>query len=277
MQISLVLLLSYLGLLMPIQGVDLPSKGYTHLPETVSSEISMEKKFKTSVQELEQAVLAEDYEKVQQLREKLKKWVDRDRFSTEAHYFIGYADYRINTTFAKYNDGPKKPVIEEGIHHLREARKDDQLEAEALALLSSFYGMKINGPVSVWKYGPKANECIEKALELAPNNPRVLLVDGIGKYYKPSIAGGGMKKAQGTLEKAVQLFENDKAISPSYLDWGRAEAYAWLGKIYMESGQWNKAGKMISKADDISEGSYKWVEEELIPALQNQNVETEAR
>jgi hypothetical protein len=72
-------------------------------------------------------------------------------------------------------------------------------------------------------YGVAANQALEKALKLDPNNPRLYYLKGMSLFGTPPQFGGGKDKAKPVFEKAVELY---KAAKPQelYPRWGKEKA-----------------------------------------------------
>jgi tetratricopeptide (TPR) repeat protein len=117
------------------------------------------------------------------------------------------------------------------LDHALEAQKDF---ADALALQSACLGMLAN--VSVWRTpfaAPKSASQLRKALQLAPKNPRVLLLDAINGYEHAK-AGGPERPCQKFKDTAT-VFETERASEDQVPGWGAAEAYTWLGRCYLDN------------------------------------------
>jgi tetratricopeptide (TPR) repeat protein len=167
-----------------------------------------------------------------------------------SHYYLAYADYRLCIMHVSQNDNNNaSQYIDDGIAHLERSVELQPKCAESHALLASLYGFKIG---LKWylgmTLGPKAGSSFDKAVEIDSLNPRVYLLLGISKYYTPSIFGGGMDKAKFNLSKSIKLYENYSASDSLLPNWGHEEAYAWLGKIYMEGKEYQKADEQFEKA-----------------------------
>jgi len=107
---------------------------------------------------------------------------------------------------------------------------DEREEAEVLALLSNAYGLKIAmKPISGITTGPKAARTGERALELAPENPRMLLTRGQTRFNAPGFAGGDKEEALRLFRAAVTGFENDE--DPC---WGETDAKLALAQALAE-------------------------------------------
>src|SRR5207237_8091448 len=89
------------------------------------------------------------------------------------------------------------------------------------------------------------------ALRLAPANPRVWLLRGIGAMFTPAEYGGGLAPAEERLTRAIELFEKD-APKPGEPKWGHAEAYGWLGQVYAKQGNKTKAMTAVNQAVELA-------------------------
>lgn len=171
-----------------------------------------------------------------------------------SHYYLAYADYRLCVMYFSQKDNKNAgKYIDEGIEHSERSIELKSNFAESHALLASLYGFKIG---LKWylgmTLGPKAGSCFDKAVQIDSLNPRVYLLLGISKYHTPSLFGGGMDKAKFNLLKSIKLYES-YSVSDSLLpDWGYDEAYAWLGKIYMEEKEYQKSEEQFEKALQVN-------------------------
>lgn len=123
---------------------------------------------------------------------------------------------------------------------------------ETHALLSAIDGQLIaRDPSRGMELGIASQQSTTAALTLGPSNPRVWLVRGQGSMFTPPEYGGGLKAAQEQLTRAVELFATD-APKPGEPTWGRAEAYAWLGRVYEQLGDKVKAAEAYKTALSIA-------------------------
>ncbi len=71
------------------------------------------------------------------------------------------------------------------------------------------------------QYGPQAQQALERAKKLNPENPRVYLLEGQDKFYTPEQFGGSKAEAKKLFEQALQKFDTFKphtALDPA---WGK--------------------------------------------------------
>ena len=180
-------------------------------------------------------------------------------------HYLGFALYREATLRMGRDRQDVGPLIERADSILE---RSTHLAAipESHALRSGLLGMMIgSSPIKGMTLGPKSGAEMERAVELAPENPRVWLVRGIGAIHTPSMFGGGLDKSEEYLKKAIDLFANDKPQPPAP-GWGLAEAHVWLGQVYAKQAKKELARAEYQKALAI-EPNEMWTRTTLLPAL----------
>jgi tetratricopeptide (TPR) repeat protein len=116
------------------------------------------------------------------------------------------------------------------------------------------------------RFGMKASDAEDKAVALAPRNPRVLMLRAVSAWYKPAAFGGGEEKARTLLQQALQAFSADAPARPLPA-WGRAEAYAWLGQMEAKAGNREAARAAYDQALALAP-AFAWVQYVLKPQLE---------
>ena len=157
-------------------------------------------------------------------------------------------------------------MLQEATTHLEAAIKANPRDAEAMGLLSSVYGLRIGlSPDLGMTLGPPASEILDRALKIAPNNPRLQLIRGETLFHTPPEYGGSMKDAETALRHALDLFDKEPASTP-WPNWGRFDAHVWLGQAL--AARTDKAGAraQYEKALQIAPNSA-WVKYSLLPAV----------
>lgn len=202
---------------------------------------------------------------VQQARALFERASASDVRPALSHYYTALASYRL---IDLVDDEDRSDVyMDDAQTHLEAALDHRSGWAEANALLALVYGRKAaGGMISGMRYGPKANGAMGRAREAAPNNPRVLLAQGISLYNTPSMWGGDTDEAIARLQEAINRFANTSPTDPLQPNWGHADAYAWLGIAHANDNRPREARTAFENALDIRPG-YGWVEHVLMPKL----------
>lgn len=204
-----------------------------------------------------------------QARALFEKAVDAPNVASLAEYYLGYADYRLSIFFGRAENDKDQAVeyLQDAVKHLEKAKKLDRDFADAYALLSSCYGQIIGyKPETAMQNGILSGQMMGIALNLAPENPRVVLLDAIGKYYTPSAFGGSKEKALAGFKTAKKLFATWKPKNNLQPDWGNEEVYAWLGIAYRDRDEPIMARKAFQQALAVNP-EYSWVKDALLPSL----------
>jgi tetratricopeptide (TPR) repeat protein len=214
-----------------------------------------------------------DATQMQKARAHFERLLAGKKHEALVHYYIGYCDYRLSTFYRQQLDketasvGMMKKFLDDAITHLEAAVKSSNKSADAYALLSSCYGQKIGAaPMLGMVLGPKAGMTMEAAMKMAPENPRVVLLDAIGVYYRPAMYGGDKDKGLAGFKRAAELFEKQKIADPLQPDWGHAEAYAWIGVAGLDKNDKTAARQALDRALAIDPDNG-WVKNSLYPRV----------
>lgn len=217
------------------------------------------------IKHLDHATTTGTVSELQAARVELERLTKADTLTAFSNYYVGLASYRL----ANRDTDRKDSYLDDAETHLRRALQNRPDWAEAQAVLSGVYGQKAaGGMISGMRFGPKAGRVLEAARASAPQNPRVLLMEGISFFKKPRRWGGDAKKAVQRFETAIEEFEAATADTTGSLEptWGHAEAYAWLGIAHAEANRRGAARRALEAALEIRPG-YAWVEKILLPEL----------
>jgi tetratricopeptide (TPR) repeat protein len=219
--------------------------------------------------QLEQAVLGDDAAGVRRARTDLLRLLAAGPATDRAalvHYAIAYAGWRLSTNPA-VSARERDDLLDDAETRLKTAVKLDPKFAEGYALLSGVYGLKINfSPMSGILLGPRSGGAIDRAEQLEPENPRVLLSRGIGKFNTPAMFGGSIKDAEACLRRAIDRFAVESPAKP-FPAWGRFDAHAWLGQVLARRGDKAAARAEYERALEVAPKSG-WVQFVLMPALE---------
>jgi len=103
--------------------------------------------------------------------------------------------------------------------------------AEALALRSACIEA---GGARAPLAGHRARKDLERALQLAARNPRVLLVDAMSDYELTPSQGGNKERALAKLRRTVAAFEAERSGVEQLPGWGAAEAWLLLARDLLD-------------------------------------------
>jgi hypothetical protein len=82
--------------------------------------------------------------------------------------------------------------------------------------------------------GYRARRDLERALQLAGHNPRVLLADAMSDYQLAPERGGNRERALGKLRRTVDAFEAERGGVEQLPGWGAAEAWCLLARDLLD-------------------------------------------
>ena len=191
--------------------------------------------------------------------------------SAWGHYYIALADYRIAGLLGEESKDQASEHLKVAVEHLKKATEIDPQAAEAYALLSSAYGLQIGlSPMKSMLLGPRVGKAAQKAKQLAPDNPRVVLSAAISDFNTPKMFGGSKEKGLQGFQRAAELFAQEEPTNPIQPVWGHREAYAWLGIAYQDRGELEPARAAFEKALEI-DPDFGWVKYVLLPELEKVN------
>ncbi len=114
----------------------------------------------------------------------------------------------------------------------------DKKSAEANALLSAVYGMKIAlSPIKGMLLGNKSSSAAAKGVKLAPENPFTNYVQGTNLYHTPAMFGGDTKESLNYFEKSKVYYEKNAQTK----SWEYLNMLATLGQAYHSEKLYEKA------------------------------------
>jgi tetratricopeptide (TPR) repeat protein len=191
--------------------------------------------------------------------------------SVWGHYFAAYARYRL-AALELGNKQQAAGLLTAACDHLSAATRLDPENAEALALLSSCYGLRIRfAPYKSLWLGERKSQAMAGALRLAPENPRVVLLRALQLFTEPAFVGGDREEARAGFRRAVELFRAAEAPAPPAPDWGHPQALAFLGLACLKSGDRVDARAAFEDALALAP-DYHWVKHVLLPHLEAADV-----
>ncbi|MFL5789264.1 MAG: hypothetical protein ACJ748_14485 [Flavisolibacter sp.] len=81
------------------------------------------------------------------------------------------------------------------------------------------------------QYGPQAQQALDMAKKLNPENPRVYMLEGEDKFFTPEQYGGSKTEAKALFEEALKKYDAFKPATPIDPVWGRHTTEYFLSQI----------------------------------------------
>lgn len=164
-------------------------------------------------------------------------------------YYQGLLQYRLLLLATGKDKGAAKDAAESCVDRLGEANSARPDFAQSLALQAGCMGI-LSG-LKPWKapvLGSRSTSQLERSLKLAPRDPRVILLDALADYERPSFVGGDKARAFTKLQKAVTAFEAERQSIAPLPGWGAAEAYTYLARSHLDRGEAVDARAALERA-----------------------------
>jgi tetratricopeptide (TPR) repeat protein len=169
----------------------------------------------------------------------------------DAQYRLAVACSYVAEVAVEQRDKKKaRAYAERGIKAAESAVALKPAVAEYYRILGTLDGQAITDMISGLRYGPRAKDAINKAVEKAPNSAAMYVARGVGNYYLPAQVGGGPTVAIPDFRKAIQL------------DPRTAEAYLWLGIALRQTGQNAEARQALTKSLELNPNRV-WTKQQL--------------
>lgn len=152
----------------------------------------------------------------------------------ERPYYLALASYHLADLADPHRPKQAEKPAERCATSLAGGSQSTPPAAERLALESAcLHLLAALEPLRAPYWALKSGGALKRALELAPRNPRVLLVRALAD----SDRRGDTALAARELRQATSAFELEREGVEHVPGWGAAEAYAFLGRTLLEQGQ----------------------------------------
>lgn len=174
-------------------------------------------------------------EDARSIRGLMEKLTPADPPDPSRSYYAGLANYRLTQLLAGSDRSQAKEAAERCVTSLDRALQSRKEFAEALALQSACLEVvaslePLRGPLAASRSGAQ----LEKARHAEPRNPRVLFLNAVEDYERPSATAADKERALGEFRKAADAFEAERQQEDHLPGWGAAEAYVYLARCYLD-------------------------------------------
>jgi len=199
------------------------------------------------------AYQTEDANGLASVIQELTTQVSADSGDASLRYHLAHAQYRRGLLAERTNAHEAESAFADCVDQLKAVRSHDGKSVEALILQSACYaGLANHRQLESVLLRSRSDERLKAALELAPRNPRAVLLSGMEGLNRGQPGSAERQHAFVQLQLAVQLFDAAPATNLDTPGWGHAEAYLVLGR------------ELQSRGDQL--GARNWIEKSLIVA-----------
>lgn len=163
-------------------------------------------------------------------------------------YYAALLSYRL-ALLARHEQARAWTFTQQCVDRLNRALVVDPGSAEALALQSAC--LALQSSLDPWRSplaAPLSRARIDKALALAPDNPRVLLLGALAARDRPRFFGGDAQQAFVLMQRAVAAFEGQSGRRRGLPGWGAADAFTDLAQDYLARGDALAARNVLERA-----------------------------
>ncbi len=112
-----------------------------------------------------------------------------------------------------------------------ESLSKDNSEIFAVKKMNTTMRMMVDPMNRYMQYMAPAQQALETAKKLNPENPRVYLLQGEDQFFTPEQYGGSKAEAKKLFETALKKFETFKPASPIDPSWGKGTTQYFLSQI----------------------------------------------
>ena len=233
---------------------------------------------KQELTSIKRRAMAADYSanlaELRRLRDELKPLGDDAALGYLAHYWAGFASWRIAINGANSNmsSAELQSNLGEAAAEFDASIKQNEPFADSYAAASSVHGwlgtmLLQSNTDAAREHFKRSRELMARAQELEPDNPRVLWVVGGYFLFTPPSAGGDRVRAIGTYRRAIRVSAPPSSQSP-LPDWGKPESLMALAYAYSISDPPDVA-RARAAADEALKLAPNWsyVRDMLIPQI----------
>lgn len=184
--------------------------------------------------------------------------------SAWTEYYLGYVDWR-QSSLAFMGQG--LPAVAECLRHaqghLTKALELAPAFTEARLLLVIVDGGSMNADAArVAELGPRLSANVKQVVAEAPENPRVKYLQAFLGFYIPNRTREQKDAALADWRKAAEAFPDRAPANEP--EWGRAEAWAWLGGTLINDGKPAEAKIALERALTIRKDFW-WAKQIALP------------
>jgi hypothetical protein len=156
-----------------------------------------------------------------------RTWID---------YYLGYVDWRQSSLafMAEGMSGTAALLRQAADHLLRALEAAPGFTEARLLLVIVDGGTMIADPPRAAELAPRLTANFQTVMAEAPDNPRVKFLGAFMSFYRPGSTRAAKDAALVSWREAAEAFPGRAPANEP--EWGRAEAWAWLGGTLLSDG-----------------------------------------
>lgn len=181
-----------------------------------------------------------DLAELARLRDEVLALADDPALGYLAHYWAGFASWRI-----AINGSSRGMSLQDLQGHLERAATDFETSvrlrddfADSYAAAAGVYGWLAafyqNDPAAMRERIEKFQRLLARAVDLAPDNPRVLWVQATPLLYLPPEKGGNLDRAIEIYRRMDEVSQTASDAGSPLPDWGKPEALMSLAFAHLK-------------------------------------------
>jgi tetratricopeptide (TPR) repeat protein len=192
--------------------------------------------------------LQADWNKMQAARARLAALTTHAELAPLAHYYVGYADWRMSSlAFVAMGQPGSTRLVERAVASLEASVRKRPAFPDAQALLATCLAIRVGMDASQQEaLVPRIRAAWQAALPAVESNPRVMLLRAMSLVFAPP-PYGDREKGLALWRQALAKFatHREAGLMP---EWGDVEAVAWLGGAYLMFDQHEEAVEFLERA-----------------------------
>ncbi|MEA2562387.1 MAG: hypothetical protein QOH06_3891 [Acidobacteriota bacterium] len=213
-----------------------------------------------------------DLDELARLREEALSLAGDPALGYLAHYWAGFASWRIAINGANHGMSAQDLIanLEKAATDFEASirLKDDFADGHAAAagVHSWLAGFSRNDPAAMRERIEKFHRLLARAVELDPENPRVLWVQAAPFLFLPPEQGGNVKRAIEIYRRMDEVSKATNADSP-LPDWGKPEALMSLAFAHLQQSDLTSANEEAHAALRL-QPEWSYVRDILLPQIE---------
>jgi hypothetical protein len=238
---SKILLAATLGLLSFAEAC-LEAKPTRQAPRAASPTAAVEPARRLAA--LKAKVMSADYradlEELDRLRDESLPLGNERGVGHLAYYWAAFASWRIAMNGANH-DMSREDIeahLQRAVTDFGAAIRQRDDFADGYAALASVHGwlgaLNAGDPALLEEHVTRARRLLRRAKELAPDNPRVLWVEGGFHFFRPGATAADQQRAIDIYRRAVELADAAGKTTSPLPDWGKPEALMSVAFVHLK-------------------------------------------